>query len=152
MGTDIRYKTNVAAILRKGNGDILICERLKERGAWQFPQGGIDDGETLEQALRREILEEIGVEPIYYRVVCSKGPYRYEFGGGKTKKGFHGKEQHYFLCDFTGADTCINVTTTHPEFRAFQWVQPCDFQISWLPDMKQAVYRAVLQDFFEVVM
>ncbi len=150
MATEVRYKENVAAILRRANGDILICERLKEPGAWQFPQGGVDDGETLEEALRREVMEEIGVEPSQYRVLCFKGPYRYLFGGGRTKKGFHGKEQHYFLCEFAGADSSINLATAHPEFREFRWIAPNSFRIGWLPDMKRLVYRSVLRDFFGI--
>ena len=50
---DIKHVPNVAAILRNARGRILVCERLGVAGAWQFPQGGIDDGETPEQALAR---------------------------------------------------------------------------------------------------
>lgn len=152
MANHLRYKDNVAAILRRRNGEILVCERLKERGAWQFPQGGVEPGETLEQALRREVLEEIGVEATQYRVVSCKGPYRYLFGDGKTKKGFHGKEQHYFLCEFHGLDSSINLATAHPEFKAFQWILPARFEIDWLPEMKRAVYRSVFRDFFGVTL
>jgi len=146
--TQIRYRANVAAILRNRRGEILICERLNVPGAWQFPQGGIDDGETHEQALRRELWEEIGVESRDYRVVARKGPYRYVFGNGQSKKGYHGKEQHYFLCDFTGPDSRINVATEHPEFQAWRWIWPGKFRMRWLPEMKREVYRAVLRDFF----
>ncbi len=148
--TEIRYRANVAAILRNARGQILICERLNVPGAWQFPQGGIDDGETDERALERELWEEIGVTASDYRVVARKGPYRYVFGEGREKKGFHGKEQHYFLCDFTGADGAINVATEHPEFRAWRWIAPAEFQIAWLPEMKKAVYRTILAEFFKV--
>jgi putative (di)nucleoside polyphosphate hydrolase len=148
--TEIRYRANVAAILRNARGQILICERLNVPGAWQFPQGGIDDGETDERALERELWEEIGVTASDYRVVTRKGPYRYIFGQGREKKGFHGKEQYYFLCDFTAADETINVATEHPEFRAWRWIAPAEFQIAWLPEMKQAVYRRVLAEFFKV--
>jgi putative (di)nucleoside polyphosphate hydrolase len=148
--TQIRYRANVAAILRNRRGEILICERLNVPGAWQFPQGGIDEGETHEQALRRELWEEIGVESRDYRVVARKGPYRYVFGNGQSKKGYHGKEQHYFLCDFTGPESRINVATEHPEFQAWRWIWPVKFRMRWLPAMKREVYRAVLRDFFAV--
>ena len=148
--TQIRYRANVAAILRNRRGEILICERLNVPGAWQFPQGGIDEGETHEQALRRELWEEIGVESRDYRVVARKGPYRYVFGNGQSKKGYHGKEQHYFLCDFTGPESRINVATEHPEFQAWRWIWPVKFRMRWLPAMKREVYRAVMRDFFAV--
>ena len=100
---DIRYRLNVAAILRDSAGKILIGEREDRAGAWQFPQGGVDEGETLAQGLSRELLEEISLPPTAYRIVASRGPYYYLFGNGKVVKGFHGKEQHYFLADFTGS-------------------------------------------------
>ncbi len=146
----MKYRSNVAAILRNVHGRMLVCERVDEGNAWQFPQGGVDENESFEEALGRELFEEIGVEPLAYRIVLRKGPYRYDFGDGKTKRGFHGKEQIYFLCDFRGDDDHINVATPHPEFRAYQWIRPADFQLAWLPEMKHEVYRAVLRDFFDV--
>lgn len=145
-----RYRPNVAAILRDAGGRILVCERFDRPGAWQFPQGGIDPGETSEQALARELVEEISVAPEDYRVVERRGPYRYLLGGGRKKKGFHGQEQQYFLVDFTGAESRINVLTAHQEFRAVRWIAPWQFDLAWLPEMKREVYRAVLKDFFDV--
>ncbi len=144
----VRYRLNVAAILRDGAGKILLGERADRPGAWQFPQGGVDGDETLEQALARELREEISLEPSSYRVVSSKGPYFYLFGDGKVVKGFEGKEQHYFLADFSGAPDGIDVHTAHPEFRAIRWVEPAEFDINWLPKMKREVYREVFRDFF----
>lgn len=66
------------------------------------------------------------------------------------KRGHHGKEQHYFLCDFDAPDSRINVATEHPEFRAWQWIEPGKFQVGWLPEMKLEVYRAVFRDFFKI--
>lgn len=146
----MKFRANVAAILRNSAGRILVCERLGVPGAWQFPQGGIDVDETPEQALVRELWEEIGVVGDSFRIVSRQGPYRYAFGNGRTKKGFHGKEQLYFLCDFTAPDTVINVDTEHPEFQGFRWIDPREFQIDWLPEMKHEVYRAVMADFFNV--
>ena len=144
----MKYRDNVAAILRNRKGEILICERLGISGAWQFPQGGIDEGETHEQALLREVWEEIGVSPKTLEIVERRGPYRYVFGNGKTKKGYHGKEQHYFLVEFSGTDSDIDVRTEHPEFQAFRWILPDRFELGWLPDMKREVYRLVFKDFF----
>lgn len=148
--SEFDYRSNVAGILRNRHGQILVCERIQMENAWQFPQGGVDEGESLEEALRRELWEEIGVVPEDYRIVESRGPYRYLFGEGRRKKGFHGKEQHYFLCDFTGEDSRIQIETEHPEFRAWKWIQPEDFRTEWLPEMKLEVYRAVFRDFFKI--
>ncbi len=147
---DMKYRLNVAAILRNGAGKILIGERKDRSGAWQFPQGGVDEGETLAQALVRELREEISLHPSAYRILTSKGPYFYLFGNDKVVKGYHGKEQHYFLADFIGNPNGIDVDTEHPEFRAVRWVAPADFDAGWLPKMKREVYRAVFQDFFSI--
>ena len=148
----MKYRANVAAILRNASGRILICERSGLAGAWQFPQGGIHDGENPKQALRRELSEEIGVSSECYSVVLYKGPYRYLFQNGRTKKGWHGQEQLYFLCDFKAPDNCVNVATEDPEFQAFRWINPSEFQLTWLPEMKRDVYRAVFADFFDIQM
>ncbi len=136
--------------MRNPRGEILICERLGTRDAWQFPQGGIDSGETPEQALVRELWEEIGVEAGDIAIVERRGPYRYLYGRGRIKRGFHGKVQLYFLCEYTGPDSRINVDTEHPEFQAFRWIQPARFDRRWLPEMKRTVYGQVLADFFGV--
>jgi putative (di)nucleoside polyphosphate hydrolase len=143
------YKPNVAGILRNREGKILICERVNVPGAWQFPQGGIDEGETPEQALVRELWEEIGLDAGDFRILSQRGGYRYLFPNDR-KRGHDGKDQIYFLCDFLAADAKINVATEHPEFRAWKWVQPQEFQRAWLPEMKVAVYSQVFRDFFGV--
>ena len=143
------YQPNVAGILRNRDGKILICERSTIRGAWQFPQGGIDEGETDEQALVRELGEEISLAPGDFRIVEKRGGYRYLFPGGK-KRGHDGKDQTYFLCDFLADDSKINVNTEHPEFRTWKWIAPSEFHRGWLPTMKLEVYASVFQDFFGI--
>ncbi len=147
--TEPKLRANVAAILRNREGKILICERIHIRNAWQFPQGGVDDGETLEQALTRELWEEIGIDPGDFRIIEQRGGYHYMFPGGR-KKGFEGKEQTYFLCDFLADDSKINVKTEIPEFRGWKWIAPSEFRKDWLPPMKFDVYAKVFGDFFGI--
>lgn len=147
-----RYRSNVGAILKRADGRILIGERFNVAGAWQFPQGGVKKSETLQTALSRELLEELSLASDYYRVVESKGPYRYLFPPGRTKEGFDGQEQTYFLIEFTGTDSNLNVKTDEPEFVRFRWIEPNEFQIIWVPRFKRDVYRKVFLDFFRVVL
>lgn len=146
-----RYRPNVAGILQDSDGHILICERINTPGAWQFPQGGVDKGESREEALIRELEEELSLQMGDYQVISSKGPYRYLFNNGRKKKGFDGQEQHYYLATLTVPDRRINVKTSHQEFCATRWIRPEEFDLGWLPEFKHEVYRAVLRDFFGVI-
>lgn len=147
--SNIKYRPNVAAILRRADGCILVAERRDIAGAWQFPQGGVDRGENLLQALKREIREELGLLPEHYEIGEMHGPYRYVFPGTRSKWGCQGQEQHYFLLH-THPESQPTIDVPHPEFRSLQWIQPPDFQLSWLPEMKKDVYRQVFRDFFGV--
>jgi len=143
------YRQNIAAILQDDQGRILVAERIGIRNAWQFPQGGVDDGEEAIDALRRELHEELGVAPECYQPVHSRSGYRYEFPPNHRRDGqWDGQEQTYFLCRFAGTDGDIDLAQAHPEFSAYRWIAPEEFQLSWLPEFKRSVYHQVFQDFF----
>jgi putative (di)nucleoside polyphosphate hydrolase len=144
------YRPGVAAILQDRAGRILICERTDASGAWQFPQGGIEAGETPIAALAREVLEEISLPRRAYSIVSMRGPYRYRFPAGITKKGFRGQAHHYFLLRLRGAKSALNVAGPAAEFRSARWIRPQDFKLAWLPPMKRRAYRRILRDFFGV--
>ena len=55
------FRSNVAIVIGDGNGRLFWAKRLGQT-AWQFPQGGIDRGESVEDALYRELFEEVGLE------------------------------------------------------------------------------------------
>ena len=147
----ILYRPNVAAILRNPKQEIFVAERLNVSGAWQFPQGGVDEGETPDQALLRELEEEIGVKPELVRILDYRGGYRYSFSKGRLKYGLYGgQEQTYYLCDFLGTDTDIRLDATHQEFSTYKWIKPEEFSLEWVPRFKRQVYSAVFKDFFEI--
>ena len=154
-GSEIRlmaiFRLNVAAILENSCGDIFVGERDDISGAWQFPQGGIDPGEAPDEALLREIEEEIGLVSEHLEILESKGGYRYQFPNGVVKwKKYRGQEQTYFRCRFLGEDAHINIRTKHPEFSDWKWIRPEEFNLNWVPDFKREVYQQVMRDFFEV--
>jgi len=146
-----RYRPCVAGILQDSRGRVLIGERIDTPGGWQFPQGGVDKGESREEALARELQEEISLKPGDYRVIENKGPYRYLLEKGHKKKGFDGQEQHYFRAVMAAPESAVDVKTEEPEFRATRWIRPEEFDLAWLPKFKREVYRAVLRDFFGVI-
>ena len=144
-----RYRPNVAAVLQRADGLVLIGQRADYPESWQFPQGGIDRGETPEDAVRREIAEEVGLGPEVYRITARSGPHRYEFPAGRDRRGHDGQEQTYFLCHLHGpGPPAIDLARTCGEFAAFRWVPPVGFPVHLAPPMKQAVYREVLQRLF----
>ena len=144
------YRPAVAAILQDHGGRILICERSDTPGAWQFPQGGLESGETPAAALAREVLEEISLPRAAYSIAAVRGPYRYRFPAGLTKKGFHGQAHHYFLLHLRGPKGLINPAAANGEFRQARWIRPEEFDLAWLPPMKRRAYWRVLHDFFGV--
>ncbi|MBL9117550.1 MAG: RNA pyrophosphohydrolase [Verrucomicrobiaceae bacterium] len=147
----ILYRPNVAAILRDPEGRILVAERISVDGAWQFPQGGVDDSESFDDALFRELEEEIGVHASLITILTKKGGYRYDFPKGRLKYGIYGgQEQTYYLCDFHGTDDDIVLDTHHREFARYRWIKPEDFKLSWVPRFKRTTYIAVFKDFFGI--
>ena len=151
----VRYRPNVAALVLDPAGNLLICERATIPGAWQFPQGGVDPGESPEQALFREVREEVGLEPRHYDVLGQSDGYRYlypqDVRGKKLRKhGNHGQEQTYFLCRLKPGAPQVDVNQKPKEFRAYRWIQPEEFDLNWLPPFKRDVYREVMRDFFQL--
>jgi len=147
-----KFRSNVAAIIMRPDAKILIGERANVPNAWQFPQGGVKRSETLQEALQRELQEEISLTPRHYRVIKSKGPYRYLFPPGRSKEGFDGQEQTYVLVQFTGNDSDLDIDTVTPEFVNIRWIEPSEFRIDWVPGFKQEVYRQVFADFFGLIL
>lgn len=149
------YRPNAAIIYQRSNGDILICERVKPAGAWQFPQGGIKKGEAAVDAACREGMEETGFRPNEYRVVEERGPYRYDYPPQERERvlrkrgiAYAGQEQRYFLCRMNNDEA--EPWLDGKEFCGYRWVQPRDFDLSSLPPFKRGVYEAVMRDFFSV--
>lgn len=124
-------------------------ERIDVAGAWQFPQGGVEEGETGREALLREVEEELGLSPSAYEILEERGGYRYRFPEGQLAFGtYAGQEQTYFLCGLREPDPIFQLETGGAEFRAVRWIEPAGFQEKWLPRFKQEVYAEVMQDFF----
>ncbi|MDB4277104.1 RNA pyrophosphohydrolase [Akkermansiaceae bacterium] len=151
-----QYRPNVAALMVNPRGQILICERFKIPGSWQFPQGGVDEGEDIGGALIREIEEEIGLTAESYDVGKSKGGYRYEYPESvrrskpSHKFRFIGQEQTYYLCRVHEDYPKLDLMGEPREFSQSKWIHPEEFELGWLPGFKAKVYREVMKDFFGV--
>jgi putative (di)nucleoside polyphosphate hydrolase len=141
---DGRYRPNAGAVLHRGDGLILIAERIERDGIWQFPQGGVEDGESREQAMWRELGEELGLErPRGLCELVAVGPEtRYYFpqnADWAMADRYRGQQQTLFLVDYYGSDDHIRLDRhDRPEFRRYRWVSPTE-ALSMVPRTKRNI-------------
>lgn len=119
------YRECVVAVFINNHGDLLTGKRTN-MNTWQFPQGGIDSGETPLEALYRETLEEIGCND--FEVVCFGKKFTiYDFPKDldtKITKKYRGQKQHWFLCKYNvNAYPDLN-KAQDKEFDELKWVSP----------------------------
>lgn len=148
--TLLPYRKCVGVMLLNKKGDVLVGQRIDNKtDAWQMPQGGIEEGEDLHQAILRELREEIGTSNIKI-ISQAQGWYSYDipdflipkFWGGK----YRGQTQMWFLAEFLGEDSEININTTEPEFSAWKWADPFELPHIIVP-FKRDLYRGLLEEF-----
>lgn len=144
------YRTNVGAVLRRDDGKLLLAERINQPGTWQFPQGGVDPGETHEQALWREVYEELGLqEPRSLCDILGFGPpTRYDFPEGSRMsiaRRFKGQEQTLFVLSFKGRDADFDLEHfSEPEFQRFDWFSLTEAR-SLIWQAKRPILEATIQ-------
>ena len=117
------YRKNVAAIIINKDKKVLMCEHIWIDNAWQLPQGGLEKNETKEDALLRELEEELGTNKFQILDKMNEDlKYKFPFYL-KEKYQFNGQEQTFFLLYFYGKDSDIRFDNQEkPEFKAFEWV------------------------------
>lgn len=141
------FRPNVAMVIHNGRGQVLWARRAGE-DAWQFPQGGVHPGETAEQALYRELREEVGLEPSAVQVVArSRDWFRYRVTAALRQKvsGFVGQKQRWFLLRLLAADDAVCVHGEDAEFDAWRWVSYW-YPLTKVVDFKRSVYRRGLRE------
>ena len=144
------YRPNVAAIVLSAaypyNCEIFIASRVDVKDAWQFPQGGIDKGESPKIALLRELEEEIGTSDV--QIIAEYPDWiSYDFPEKVAAKmaPFDGQTQKYYLVKLNkGAK--INIKTSHPEFNDYKFVQTKEV-FEHITVFKRDVYKKVLKYF-----
>jgi putative (di)nucleoside polyphosphate hydrolase len=139
---DPAYRPCVLAVFTNPAGRVLVAERLVPKGAWQFPQGGIEADETAELALFREMKEELGTDR-FAVVGRAAGLIRYDFpvGGSAARVNkFRGQEQVWFRVEFDPGVAPDLGQATHQEFSATAWVT-VEEALERCVDWKKAAYR-----------
>lgn len=145
------YRPCVGVMVVNKDGMVFAGRRCDTPDAWQMPQGGIDDGETPSDAALRELEEETSIARGRVALIAESADWiAYDLPHQlvpKIWKGrFRGQKQRWFLFRFTGHDDEIDLSTAHPEFNAWQWMEPDDLIRSIVP-FKRATYTKVLAEF-----
>ena len=159
---DLPYRRNVGAAVFNREGRVFVGRRRKRRGGmapaagheWQMPQGGVDEGENLLEAARRELFEETNISGA---ALLAEAPDWLSYDlppealTGRWKGRYRGQTQKWFAFRFAGEDSQIDIERPgagafEPEFDAWRWAP-----LETLPDLvipfKRAVYEAVVVAF-----
>ncbi len=144
------YRPNVGIILCNPRNEVFWGKRIREH-SWQFPQGGIKHGESPEQAMFRELEEEVGLQPKHVRILGRTRDWlHYDVPNHWIKRewrgSYRGQKQIWFLLRLTGRDTDVSLrASSHPEFDAWRWSE------YWVPmeaviEFKRDVYKRALSE------
>ncbi len=146
------YRPCVGIMLVNKEGKVFTGQRIDQLGDyWQMPQGGIDEGETVEEAAFRELYEETGISKDKVEIIAIDSEWRkYDLPPqmiGRLWDGkYRGQIQRWILLGFLGEDSDIRLDLHTPEFSTWQWQN-----IVMLPHVivpfKQDIYTQVLKEF-----
>ena len=146
------FRPNVGIVLTNRNAEVLWARRVGGHDAWQFPQGGIHDDESAEDALFRELHEEVGLESHHVTILGrTRGWLRYRLPRRlrrhNSTPGFVGQKQKWFLLEMT-EDAAYAVDLSggdKPEFDDWRWVTYW-YPLTQVVDFKRDVYRRALAE------
>lgn len=144
------FRANVGIVISNKQGSLLWAKRIGQE-AWQFPQGGIKQGESPEEALYRELDEEVGLQREHVRILHQTRDWlKYRLPRNFIRRHSLpvciGQKQKWFLLGLEVPEQEIDLTrSAQPEFDAWRWVE------YWHPlqeviDFKREVYRQALQE------
>lgn len=144
------YRPNVGIIICNTKGEVLWAKRIGQN-AYQFPQGGIQTGESPEKAMYRELEEETGLQREDVKILGStRGWLRYRLPKRMVRSGNRpvcvGQKQKWFLLQLMSSEERIDVNRTQsPEFDGWQWVSYW-YPLGQVVAFKRDVYRRALAE------
>ena len=147
------YRKGVGIIIVNAKGQFFLGKRIGAE-AWQFPQGGIDEGENPEEALYRELHEETGLikDKVAIITISKKWlvyhiPHVYQ----RSNKKYDGAMQKWFLLQLTGTNEDINLNAVNQaEFDAWKWADK-NTAINSVIRFKKGVYASIFSEFADVL-
>ena len=149
------YRPNVGIVLLNSRNEVFWGKRVGQH-SWQFPQGGIQHGESPEQAMYRELQEEVGLLPEHVQIIGRTRDWlRYDVPEEYQRRqnsarvhraAYRGQKQIWFLLRLVGLDSDIQLRASeHPEFDAWRWV-PFWIQLDAVIGFKREVYQLALSE------
>ncbi|MDW7550099.1 RNA pyrophosphohydrolase [Pseudoalteromonas sp. McH1-7] len=145
------FRANVGIVICNNQGQVFWARRYGQH-SWQFPQGGIDQGETPEQTMYRELHEEVGLRPEDVEIVASSKHWlRYKLPKRLIRRDSSpvciGQKQKWFLLKLRCKDEDVDLLRTHhPEFDDWRWVSYW-YPVRQVVSFKRDVYRRVMKEF-----
>ena len=149
--SETKYRKCVGMMIINNNKEVLVGRRIDHpSGFWQMPQGGIDENENPEEAVWREMKEEIGTNNAKI-IKISNQWIKYKIPSETLKtlpwgKKYVGQTQKWFAFNFLGTDDEINVGTDTPEFSNWKWAK-MESMIDNIVPFKRKLYKNVLNEF-----
>ena len=146
-----QYRRCVGMMILNNKNEILVGRRLDHpSGYWQMPQGGIDLDENPEEAVWREMMEEIGTNNASL-IHISDNWLNYDIPKDTLEKlpwgkTYVGQTQKWFVFRFTGQDSDINVRTDNPEFSEWKWSK-YESLVNNIVPFKREIYKRIINEF-----
>ena len=148
-------RNGVGVIILNSDNKVFVGKRKDNPvDKWQMPQGGIDEGESYLEAMKRELFEETSITSIKILREID-GFFKYELPknlvGIIWKGKFRGQKQKWFIAKFTGNENEINLQTKNPEFIEWKWIIPDELPKT-IVDFKKKMYvelLEILKDFID---
>ena len=147
VSSNLTFRAGTGAVIVNDEGFVLGLERRDIPDAWQFPQGGVDEGETPLEAVKREILEETGITEENLELLATASRWlAYELPEeARSPKIGRGQVQRWFLFGFKGEDAEITLGD-QKEFKRWQWLS-MDEMVSRIVAFKRSVYEELAKEF-----
>ena len=146
---ELPLRTGVGIIVLNNENKVFVAKRRDNQiNKWQMPQGGVDEGETFLEAMKRELEEETSITNIE---IIKEIRYWLEYDLPKNLVGkiwmgkYKGQKQKWFIVRFKGSDTEINIKTRNPEFIEWKWIDVNDLP-TVIVDFKKHVYIKLLEE------